>query len=80
MTERMTMKEKKGLKDEIIYQYYYIALYDYEKGVEVEELKNILQDYKDKELYLECEGIRLAVEHIEFLQLINTIINENRRN
>ena len=65
-----------GLKNDIIYQFYYIALYDYEKGNDVNELKLIMYDYEDKELYLECEGIRLAIEYIEFLELILNIIDE----
>ena len=48
-----------GLKNDIIYQFYYIALYDFEKGNDVDELKMIMYDYEDKELYLECEGIRI---------------------
>ncbi len=65
-----------GLKNDIIYQFYYIALFDYEKGNDVDELKLIMYDYEDKELYLECEGIRLAIEYIEFLELIQNIIDE----
>jgi len=66
-----------GLKNDIIYQFYYIALYDYEKGNDVDELKMIMYDYEDKELYLECEGIRLAIEYIEFLELIKEIIDND---
>jgi len=65
-----------GLKNDIIYQFYYIALFDYEKGNDVDELKLIMYDYEDKELYLECEGIRLAIEYIEFLELIKEIIDD----
>tara|TARA_R110002049_G_scaffold114437_1_gene265587 strand:- start:421 stop:627 length:207 start_codon:yes stop_codon:yes gene_type:complete len=64
-----------GLKNDIIYQFYYIALFDYEKGNDVDELRMIMYDYEDKELYLECEGIRLAIEYIEFLELIEEIID-----
>lgn len=70
------MYEKEGLKNDIIYQFYYITLYDYEKGMDVDELKLILYEYEDKEMYLECEGINLAIEYIEFLQLIETILYE----
>ena len=71
------MYEAEGLKNDIIYQFYYIALYDYETGSDLLELRIILNDYQDKELYLECEGIRLAIEHIEFLQLIQKIIDKD---
>ena len=70
------MYETEGLKNDIIYQFYYIALFDYEKGNDVNELKLIMYDYEDKELYLECEGIRLAIEYIEFLELIQNIIDD----
>jgi hypothetical protein len=70
------MYETEGLKNDIIYQFYYIALFDYEKGNDVDELKLIMYDYENKELYLECEGIRLAIEYIEFLELIKEIIDE----
>ena len=70
------MYETEGLKNDIIYQFYYIALYDYEKGNDVDDLRIIMYDYEDKELYLECEGIRLAIEYIEFLELIKEIIDE----
>ncbi len=73
------MYEIQGLKNDIIYQYYYIALYDYEKGAELDDLKVLLYDYEDKEMYLECAGINLAIEQIEFLQLIETIIDDNER-
>jgi len=70
------MYETEGLKNDIIYQFYYIALYDYEKGNDVDDLRIIMYDYEDKELYLECEGIRLAIEYIEFLELIKEIIDD----
>ena len=70
------MYETEGLKNDIIYQFYYIALFDYEKGNDVDELKLIMYDYEDKELYLECEGIRLAIEYIKFLELIQNIIDD----
>ena len=73
------MYENQGLKNDIIYQYYHITLFDYEKGTELDELRIILFEYEDKEMYLECEGIKLAIEQIEFLQLIETIIYENIR-
>jgi len=73
------MYEIQGLKNDIIYQYYYITLYDYEKGAELDDLRLLLYDYEDKEMYLECAGINLAIEQIEFLQLIETIIYDNER-
>tara|TARA_R100000541_G_scaffold56971_1_gene66764 strand:- start:158 stop:382 length:225 start_codon:yes stop_codon:yes gene_type:complete len=74
------MYKTQGLKNDIIYQFYFITLYDYEKGTNLEELTIILYDYEEKEMYLECEGIKLAIEQIEFTQLIQNIINDNERN
>jgi len=67
---------KKKDKD-LVKEFYNLALYNYEKGTDLEELKIILNDYEDKEMYLQCEGIKLAIEQIEFLQLIETIIYDN---
>ena len=58
------MYENEGLKNDIIYQFYHITLFDYEKGTELDELRIILFEYEDKEMYLECEGIKLAIEQI----------------
>ena len=45
----------------------------------------VLFDYEDKEMYLECAGISMAIEYIEFLITIEIIkyinnIDDNERN
>ena len=66
-----------GLENETIREFYNLAVYDYERGTEIDELKLILYDYEDKEMYLECAGIKLAIEYIEFIILIELIKYKN---
>ena len=70
---------KKKDKD-LVKEFYNLALYDYEKGTDLEELKIILNDYKDKEMYLQCAGINLAIQYIEFLIYLEIIIYINEIN
>lgn len=67
---------KKKDKD-LVKEFYNLALYDYEKGTDLEELKIILNDYKNKEMYLQCAGINLAIQYIEFLIYLEIIIYIN---
>lgn len=67
---------KKKDKD-LVKEFYNLALYDYEKGTDLEELKTILNDYKNKEMYLQCAGINLAIQYIEFLIYLEIIIYIN---
>jgi len=75
---------KKKDKD-LVKEFYNLALYDYEKGTDLEELKIILNDYEDKEMYLQCAGINLAIQYIKFLIYLEIIkhineINDNATN
>ena len=70
---------KKEDKD-LVKEFYNLALYDYEKGTDLEELKIILNDYEDKEMYLQCAGINLAIQYIEFLIYLEIIIYINEIN
>ena len=72
-------------KNDTVYEFYNLALYEYEQGTGLEELQEILQDYEHQEMYLECAGIKLAIQYIEFLINLQKIIyinkiNENTRN
>ena len=64
----------------LVKEFYNLALYDYEKGTDLEELKIILNDYEDKEMYLQCAGINLAIQYIEFLIYLEIIIYINEIN
>jgi len=73
-----------NLENETIREFYNLAIYEYEKGTELDELKIILYDYEDKEMYLQCAGIKLAIEYIEFIMIIELIkyinnIDDNER-
>lgn len=62
-----------GLENETIKEFYNLAVYDYEQGTDLDELRLVLFDYEDKEMYLECAGIHLAIEYIQFITLIEKI-------
>ena len=70
---------KKKDKD-LVKEFYNLALYDYEKGTDLEELKIILNDYEDKQMYLQCAGINLAIQYIEFLIYLEIIKHINKIN
>ena len=66
-------------KDTVI-EFYNLALYEYEKGTNITELKLILNEYEKQQMYLECAGIKLAIEYIEFLLILQIIIYKNKIN
>ena len=74
-----------GLENETIREFYNLAVYDYEQGTDLDELRLVLFDYEDKEMYLQCAVIKLAIEYIEFIMIIELIkyinnIDDNERN
>jgi len=64
-------------KKEIIDSYYNITLYEYFDGLSLNDIEKLKQDYIDKELYLECEGIQRA---IDFIKIIDTLKNTLTKN
>tara|TARA_R110000772_G_scaffold181601_1_gene292910 strand:+ start:1051 stop:1260 length:210 start_codon:yes stop_codon:yes gene_type:complete len=54
----------KGLKNKIIKEYYELTLYEFESGFSLQDIEIMLYEYEDKEMYLECAGIHLAIEYI----------------
>ena len=66
-------------KDTVI-EFYNLALYEYEKGTNITELKLVLKEYETQQMYLECAGIKLAIEYIEFLLILQLIIYKNKIN
>ena len=63
----------KGLKNEIIREYHELTLYEFENGLSIEDIQFMLDEYQDKEMYLECAGINTAIEWIKFNILTNVI-------
>lgn len=63
----------KGLKNEIIREYHELTLYEFENGLSIEDIQFMLDEYQDKEMYLECAGIHTAIEWIKFNILTNVI-------
>ena len=63
----------KGLKNEIIREYHELTLYEFENGLSIEDIQFMLDEYQDKEMYLECAEIHTAIEWIKFNILTNVI-------
>jgi len=65
----------KRLKNKTILEYFNIVIYEFEKGMSIEDISVLLKEHELKELYLECAGINLALEYIKFA-LLTEIIRE----
>jgi len=48
-----------------ILSFYIASLYDILEGEEITNLKCIIKDFEEVELYEECEGIKRAIEFTE---------------
>ena len=51
---------------EITAEHYNLALYEYEQGMSLEELRDVIKHYEDLELFEVCQGVHLAIEVIRF--------------
>jgi hypothetical protein len=51
---------------EITAEHYNLAIYEYEQGMTLEELREVIKHYEDLELFEVCQGVHLAVEVIRF--------------
>lgn len=49
-----------------IAEYFALTTYELEKGTSVDEIKLILKQYEELEMYLECAGIYNALEVYKF--------------
>lgn len=49
-----------------IAEYFALTTYELEKGTSVDEIKIILKQYEELEMYLECAGIYNALEVYKF--------------
>jgi len=59
-----------GLSNEIINDYFMLTLYEIEKGTLYSEIEMMLKEYEDREMYLECAGIKKAIEYSKFNSLV----------
>ena len=62
-------------KQEIILYGYRDSLMLYEEGLSIDDIKEVLQLYEERELYLTCAGIKLAID-----ELIDKYGNDTVRN
>ena len=51
---------------EIANEHYHLAIYEYQQGTSLDELRDIVKHYEDLELYEVCQGVHLAIEIISF--------------
>jgi hypothetical protein len=51
---------------EITAEHYNLAIYEYEQGMTLEELREVIKHYEDLQLFEVCQGVHLAVEVIRF--------------
>ena len=62
-------------KQEIILYGYRDSLMLYDEGLSIDDIKEVLQLYEERELYLTCAGIKLAID-----ELIDKYGNDSVRN
>ena len=62
-------------KQEIILYGYRDSLMLYDEGLSIDDIKEVLELYEERELYLTCAGIKLAID-----ELIDKYGNDSVRN
>jgi hypothetical protein len=50
-----------------------MALYDLERGMTIDDMRNLLVDYEARELYEACAGIQKAIEHFRFWIVMDNV-------
>jgi hypothetical protein len=68
----------KGLKHPTINEYYQLTLLDVERGKTISEVVELLREFEKGEYYLECAGIKLALEQITFQALTDLHKQKNK--
>ena len=58
------MKHYKG--EEIKNEYFNLSMYDLEDGMSIDDLRNLLKEYVNNEMYWECAGIQKAIDQMTF--------------
>ena len=51
-------------RQEIILYGYRDSLMLYDEGLSIDDIKEVLQLYEERELYLTCAGIKLAIDEL----------------
>lgn len=69
--------EEQRKREEIIDEYYTMTLVEINQGASLDKIRDILKKHELEELYLECEGIKRALEDATFAIL--KIITEEIR-
>ena len=57
----------------IIDEYFQMALYDLERGMTIDDMRDLLVDYEERELYEACAGIQKAIEHFRFWIVMDNV-------
>lgn len=52
-------------EDDIIEEYYMMAIHDKNCGMSLEALKKVLRHYEELQMFLPCAGIKKAIDEIE---------------
>ena len=52
-------------KDEIIQEYYMMAIHDINCGMSLEALRKVLKHYEELQMFLPCAGIKKAIQETE---------------
>ena len=68
-----------GLLNDIINEYFGIAVFELENGASFSDIEEMLSHYERAELYLECEGIKLGLEWAKFFHLVNLVRLTNQK-
>ncbi len=53
------------IQEEVIKNFRDATLLDIAQGIDIEEIRYILKRYEERELYLECAGIKQALDFIK---------------
>ncbi len=52
-------------KDDIIKEYYMMAIHDLNSGMSLKALRKVLRHYEELQMFLPCAGIKKAIEETE---------------
>lgn len=58
------------IKNPIVEEFFKRTLHHISDGASIDEMQAILEDYEEQEDYLECAGIKMALDFVRFNTLI----------